>query len=53
MDQNEPAMSEGDASIALGSEGQTNTPEDSETDLINNIQNAREALAYSPPDHPD
>jgi tetratricopeptide (TPR) repeat protein len=53
MDQNEPAMSEDDESMTLASEGQTNTPKDSEADLIDKIQSAREALASSPPDHPD
>jgi tetratricopeptide (TPR) repeat protein len=53
MDQSEPAMSEDHDIMTLAFVGQTNTPKDSEADLVNKIQNARKALASTPPNHPD
>jgi hypothetical protein len=54
MDQNEPVMSEeDDDDWTTESEGETNESEDSEAYLLNEIEDAREALASCSPDHPD
>jgi hypothetical protein len=54
MDQNEPVMSNDDEEDwTMESEGGTSTSEDSEADLLTSIEDAREALASCPPDHPD
>jgi tetratricopeptide (TPR) repeat protein len=54
MDQNELVMSDDDDEICTtGSEGRTIASEDSESDSIDKIEHARNALASCPPDHPD
>jgi hypothetical protein len=54
MSQNEPVMSDdNDECWTTGSEGASPTPEDNESDSINEIEHARKALASCPPDHPD
>jgi tetratricopeptide (TPR) repeat protein len=54
MDQNEAAMSEDDDSNwTTESEGETTASEDSEASLLDEIEDAREALASCPLDHPD
>jgi tetratricopeptide (TPR) repeat protein len=53
MDQSHTTMPEDDDSMAVVSEGESATSEYSETDLLNKIEHARNALASSPLDHPD
>jgi hypothetical protein len=56
MNRNEPMISsddDDDGSWATESEGETSTSDDSETDLLTRIEDARKALASCPLDHPD
>jgi tetratricopeptide (TPR) repeat protein len=54
MNRDEPVMSDDDDDNRTPkSESETTAPEDSEADSVLKIQNAREALASTPRDHPD
>jgi hypothetical protein len=54
MNRDEPVMSDDDNdNWTTESEGESTASEDGEADLVNEIQNAREALASTPLDHPD
>jgi tetratricopeptide (TPR) repeat protein len=54
MNRNEPVMSKNASEKSTTeSEGEATASEDIEADLVNKIQNAREALASSSPGHPD